>query len=398
MNNPICIYLSPYDILRPRTNQVSDVRFCEGFSQNNCEVHLVTPFVYRNDNIKKEDVNKIYELESEINIRYLATPFKKDISGIWKTIYIAVKSIFKVLRIINNSPSTKEIFILSRSAPLIQAIITTKKLFPWKFKKSKIVFWAHDFKEKPNYFKVYKKSDALLVTNSSIKEDLCKKTGIKPENVFVTLNPITEYQANQNITKKEARIQIGLNDIIETLIVYTGKLAIDYNKELIYILKAVKLNKNVKLLCTGGKPEVINYWKNWCIENNIENILFTGYISDYSKIKYYQYAADILISYYTNQGHDVRYNFPNKLCEYMLTGNIIITPDYPATKDILNSSNCMFAVPENEEELSKTIQYIISNFAEMNVKANKAKLEVRKYTFKERNKLILSFLRNINDK
>jgi glycosyltransferase involved in cell wall biosynthesis len=93
----------------------------------------------------------------------------------------------------------------------------------------------------------------------------------------------------------------------------------------------------------------------WFQTQAIQNINLTGYISDYRLIKDYQKSADLLISYYTRSEHDVRYNFPNKICEYMMTVNPIITPFFEATRDVLNEKNAFEVVPENTEELIKTI-------------------------------------------
>ncbi len=394
-SKPIVIYLSPYDILRPRTNQVSDVRFSEGFSQNGCEVHLITPFVYRSDNISKESVLEIYGLESPIQIHYLATNFKKDISGKFSSYLLAFLTTIKVFSVIKKIPQNKSIYIISRSAYLLQALLSIRKIFVSKFKSSTLIFWAHDFKQKSTFLKVYKECDFLLATNSSIIDDLCK-LGVKPiEKTHVTLNPITKAQSEFNISKEDARKKVGLDKINEPLLVYTGKVAIDYYEELEYILKAVAKNPHIKFICTGGKPEAIRYWQNWCAQRKINNVIFTGYINDYSKIKYYQYSADILISYYTKQGHDVNYNLPNKICEYMLSGNIILSPNYPATRNLLTENNCCFTIPENEVGLSKSINFILENKELMSTKAAKAKLLVSEITFKKRGKLILDFLQKI---
>ncbi len=391
-STPIVIYLSPYDILRPRTNQVSDVRFSEGFSQNGCEVHFITPFVYRSDNITKEKVQEVYGLESPIQIHYLATYFKKDISGKFSSYLLAFLTTLKVFRILKRLPHNRSIYLISRSAYLLQALLSIRKIFSSKFKSSSLIFWAHDFKHKSAFLKVYKECDYLLATNSSIIDDLCKLNVKSIEKTHVTLNPITKAQSEFNISKEDARKIVGIDKINEPLLVYTGKVAIDYNEELEYILKAVAINPQIKFLCTGGKPEAIYYWKNWCNERNINNVIFTGYINDYSKIKYYQYSADILISYYTKQGHDVKYNLPNKICEYMLSGNIILTPNYPATRDLLTDNNCCFTIPENEVELSNSINFILENKEFMCAKAANAKHLVSEITFNKRGKLILDFL------
>ena len=178
----------------------------------------------------------------------------------------------------------------------------------------------------------------------------------------------------------------------EKLIVYTGKLAKEYNQELEYILNAAKRLPDMQFVFTGGKPLAVEYWKERCKELQITNTTFTGYIHNYQEIKYYQFAADVLVSYYTKQGHDVNYNFPNKICEYMLTGNPIITPNYPATQDILNEHNCYFVMPENEDELAKKIKMAIEDVEKSTNIAKQARLDVKKNTFKIRVSNIIDFL------
>jgi glycosyltransferase involved in cell wall biosynthesis len=134
---------------------------------------------------------------------------------------------------------------------------------------------------------------------------------------------------------------------------------------------------------TGGKPEAVAYWIDYCRGKGIDNTIFTGYIHDYRRIRYYQYAADVLVSFYTHQAHDVRYNLPNKICEYMLTGNPIVSPDYPATRDLLHKDNCIFTRPEDSTDLAKHIREAIENRTESTEKAERAAREVREITFRK---------------
>jgi glycosyltransferase involved in cell wall biosynthesis len=391
-SKPLLLYLSPYDILRPRTNQVSDVRFSEGFAQNGCEVHLVVPFVYRKDNLKKEDINITYGLENPITIHFLATSFKKDITGIWRMLIIAFLSTIKSIQLIRSRDNNSIVYIISRSAVLLQPLLLIRFILPSIFKNIKIIFWAHDFKKGNIYLRTYQKCDAILATNSSIANDLCEYSSISISKTFITYNPVTEAQVRETVSKVNSRKKINLEHLSCPLVVYTGKVAIDYNKELEHFLEAASLLPDFQFLCTGGKPEAIQHWKSWCTKKNIKNVIFSGYISDYSLIKDYQSAADVLVSYYTSQGHDVRYNLPNKLGEYMLSGNIIITPDYPATKDLLNNSNCVFVDAEDSKKLAERIQYSINNPELINIKTKQAREDIEKITFKKKTGEILRFL------
>lgn len=383
MSNPYIIYLSPYDILRPRTNQLSDVRFTEGFAQNNCHTHLIVPYVERADNISRMDVFETYGLKSHLHIHYLPTRFKEDVHGLWQLAQVAIYGIKKTFAILAQRSHQNKTYLISRSTHLLRPYFTLRKLFPSRFKNVVLIHWAHDFHTGKNHQLIYRHADYILATNSSILSSILNSIDLKSKEGGITLNPITEAQSLEVYSKEEARKEVQLSTINTPLVVYTGKIGKNYDKELKYILGAAKLLPGFTFLFTGGKPETIAYWKDYCSNLDIQNVLFTGYLSDYRKIKYYQYAADILISYYTHQGHDVRYNFPNKICEYMLTGNPIVSPDYPATRDILNENNCTFTLPENSEALASTLKNMIDSPFASQKKAIQAAKDVREITFKK---------------
>jgi glycosyltransferase involved in cell wall biosynthesis len=395
MDNPVIIYLSPFDLLRPRTNQVSDVRFCEGFAQNNCEVHLVVPFAYREDNIPKESVPQNYGLTTNFQIHYLPTNFKGDVSGLRKLMLTAWYGQTAIRNILESIPASKKVIIISRNGVLLLPYLTIKKTGNKRWNKIKVIHWLHDLKLKAKDKFIYRNCDGLLATNKSILNDLVQACDLKDKKFTYTLNPVTQAQVDDPLAKSEARQKTGLEHLKEPLIVYTGKLGLNYNKELFHILDAAKALPDCKFLITGGKSDAVSYWKKICAEKQISNVLFTGYIPDYTQIKNYQFAADILISYYTTQGHDPRYNLPNKICEYMLTGNAIVTPDYPATKDLLNAKNTFFALPENSASLIENISYILQNPGEAEKKGKQAKEDVKEFTFRKTGKRLIEFFNTL---
>jgi glycosyltransferase involved in cell wall biosynthesis len=394
MEQAVIIYLSPFDILRPRTNQVSDVRFTEGFAQNNCDVHLIVPFAKRDDNIKKEEVDAFYGLNTAFNIHYLPTEFKDEVSGIRKLMITAWYGQMAVRKIIKSIPKEKKVFIISRNPILLLPYITLKKSKLGRWKSVKVIPWLHDLKLKAKDRLIYRHADALLATNLSILHDLQKVVKKKLKFTY-TLNPITQAQADEFIDKNQARKEVRLENISTPLITYTGKIGFNYNKELIHILEAAKELPEYTFLFTGGKPEAVKHWEQKCLTMNLSNIIFTGYLPDYTKIKNYQYGADVLVSYYTRQGHDPRYNLPNKLCEYMLTGNAIVSPNYPATEELLNESNCFFANPEDSNALAATIKEAVQNKEEAIKRGRNARKDVIEITFKKTAFRLLTFLNSI---
>jgi glycosyltransferase involved in cell wall biosynthesis len=212
--------------------------------------------------------------------------------------------------------------------------------------------------DQPRQVKLYQQIDQLLCTNSAIKEDLAEIDGIEAEEICVTLNPVTAAQAREEVTKKEARAMLKLDQDLP-LVVYTGKLFIGH-QEADYIVEAAKLLPQYHFLLTGGKPEVVKHFQDYCQAHDMRNMTFTGYAYDYSQIRYYQQAADVLVSYYTPNEHLVRYNFPLKIMEYMLSGNPIVTPDFASTRDVLNSETAVFCQCENTESLVLAIEKAFS--------------------------------------
>jgi glycosyltransferase involved in cell wall biosynthesis len=231
-------------------------------------------------------------------------------------------------------------------------------------------------------------------TNSSLTNDLIKETGKPKEKTCVTLNPISSAQLRDRPEKEFSRKEVGLNGIYP-LVVYTGKIGTKYNKEIIHILEAAELLPDYHFLFTGGKQDAISILEKWCNDRNVKNVMFTGYIPDYTKIRYYQSAADILVSYYTSQGHDVRYNFPNKICEYMLTGNVAVTPDFPANRDVANKHNVLFTEPENSAALAATIRKAAEDPGLSKRLAQQALKDMQEITFTVRCKIIVDFLKKL---
>lgn len=372
------IYLSPYDILRPRTNQISDIRFCESFMENGCDIDLIVPYTYREDNLDKDMILKYYEVKYKFPISYIKT--NKHGDNISKIDYILLAFFMstKVLNILKRRNSNK-IVIISRSEKLLIPLMIMNKIST--LKNLIIVPWLHDFRVRLSNEWVYKRANYIIATNTKILQDLNRFYGFPLDKTAITLNPISENKLENRIGKKSAREKIEYYSS-RPLVVYTGKLFIG-QKEIEYILTAATSLENVNFIFTGGKPDVIDFYMKYTLSKKIKNCYFTGYIHDYRKIRYYQSAADLLISYYTNDIHDVQYNLPNKFCEYMLTGNPIITPDFPATRDILNSENAFFVKPENSEDLSKMIEKVLADVEKAKEIGKKGFMTVKQNTYKK---------------
>ncbi|HBF21985.1 MAG: hypothetical protein CMI36_09935 [Owenweeksia sp.] len=371
-------YFAPFDILRSRTNQISDVRFCEGFRQNGFEVKMITPYVYRKDNLDKKRVLDYYGIEDGFSVRYLPTFFLKDISGVFNmALVVALSFLYFLPVLLRHTFKRQEVLVISRSALILYPQLWLKKILKSRIKT---VVWVHEVKKHKTYSYVYRHADFILGTNSAITGDIEKLYGVEAGKTGITLNPVSERQLKEELSREEARRKIGISQ--QPLVVYTGKLFIG-QLEARYLLEAARQLPSYTFLFTGGKPEVVEYYKSWCYDNEVGNVLFTGYLHDYRELKNYQYAADILVSYYTEKEHDLRYNLPQKIVEYMLTKNPIVTPEFEATRDVLNAENAIFVEPENIASLVSGIRKAWEDREHAQQLAQRAYSDSRHYSFKQ---------------
>ena len=216
-------YFSIYDILRARTNQIADIRLCEGFSQNGCEVELVVPYLYRKDNIDEKDVLECYGVGTPFAIRIMRTPFWEGMPALATIPVLFLYTLFATLLIlVKNRHHLSDVVIISRSIDLLIPGILLKKLLRLR-EGPLIVTWAHEVIFKKRYLWAYRNSDAVVGTNSAITEDLARKVGIDESRLEISLNPISEHHLRKVVGREEARERLSLR-VERPLIVDSGQL------------------------------------------------------------------------------------------------------------------------------------------------------------------------------
>ena len=386
-------YFSIFDVFRARTNQIADIRLCEGFAQAGCNVEMITPYVYRPDNMRRDEIFDFYGVETPFRLTILRTPFVDHMRAIVVLPVMLAFVLLATLRIlVVNRGELADTVVISRTPDLLLPVLVLKRLFRMR-RGPLVVTWAHELIFRRRYEWVYRNSDAVVGTNSAITEDLVSKLGIAKERTAISLNPISESQLRGRVSRDAARAALGLN-VERPLVVYTGKVGVGI-REIAYILEAAAMLPDYQFLFTGGKPEAVRHYKEQCERRGIRNVTFVGFLHDYSQVRNYQAASDVLVSYYTTEDHMTRYNLPNKICEYMLSGSPIVSCDFPATRDVLNANNAIFVAPESADELVRGIRLAVENGELARAVAERAYQDVRQMTFRRRAESLVSFFRTL---
>ena len=366
------LYISQFDALRPRTNQLSDLRMCDGLLENKVDLTLITPKVNSEFNLPLPEILKNAGVNEKMKVDLLACFANnelKKVNFILFLLSLALRLTWKCLF------AKEDFYVISRSFGVVYLANTLKKLF-W-LNKMKTVIWSHDFKANKIYSAVFEQSDFVFATNSAILESVKNLTGRNFTTNQITLNPITKAQLANWPSKAHARQKLGL-DSDQLYVVYTGKFYIG-QQEVGYFLEAANAFPNAKFIITGGRPKVIKHYQSEY--EHLSNLILTGFLDDYQELAYYQSAADILVSYYTIQDHQVDYNLPQKIIEYMVSGGAIITPEFKSTQDILNEANAYFVKPESQVDLNKGLEKLLEDKELRESLGSEAQKDAKDYTF-----------------
>ncbi len=385
---PFRIYLlSPYCLLRPTTNRIYDMRLCDGFAGHGNRVTAIYPFTYMKENISKASIPAAYGLRNTVHCRMLLTPLMENSGKVWRFLILMFGYWISSTRLlIEGVLLRRRLLIVSRDAKSLLPSIIYRKFFSAIF-PAKVIYIASEVKSNRIYRWVVKNADGVMAGVTTTREAIRKIVPLPEDRFMLSLAPVPEPIVN--CTKAEARAKIKYSDV-KPLVVYTGKLGVDVH-ELNYIFESAKRLPDCNFLFTGGRPAAVASVKKICQDLGLKNVQFTGFFNDSTYVRYYQLAADVLVSYYTSKDHMIEFNYPQKVNEYMTTGNVVVTPDFPATRDVLNDQNVLFVLPDNPADLARGIQLALSDRALAERLAQQAMVDMKELTFEKRTREFLSF-------
>lgn len=382
------------DVLRAKNHPNIAIQFAEAFASLKIDTELVVPYIFRQDNIKRKDIFSSYGLEYKFKITFLKTLLFRNspirLRYFLLLLFHAFRASKLLIKHILHLEREKRIVIATYNDILIPYILISKIFF---LRNLKSLVWEHEFHRRKRDHWIYKNCSGIIATNSAIKKDLNREFGIPLYKIILSFNPVSERRLNFKYDKSEIRRKLNQN-INAKVVVYTGKVGIGI-KEVEYIIEAASLLPDFVFILTGGTPKVIKYYKQILNEKAMKNVVLTGFLPQYNDIKYYQCAADVLVSYYSKYDINVKYNLPAKICEYMSTKNPIVSCDFPALRDLLHMDNALLVEAEDPKALAVGIKKLIEDKKLSYYLANNAFNKVREITFENIARKIIDFVNTL---
>ncbi|MFM9052858.1 MAG: glycosyltransferase, partial [Bacteroidota bacterium] len=342
---------------------------------------------YMRDNIHRSSIPHAYGMRNTVKRRMLLTPLTENSPKLWRFLILLLEFTWAVISVaLTGILTRRRTLIVSRDAKALLPAIIVRKLLAWIF-SAKVIYIASEVKDAPIFKWVVKNSDGVMAGVTTTRKRIQELVKLPDSRFMLSLAPVPEPVVQ--CSKEEARKTIGYSEK-QPLVVYTGKLGMDVH-ELMYIFEAAALLPDYKFLFTGGRASAVAAVRKHCADAGIENVMFTGFMNDSTQVRYYQLAADVLVSYYTAKDHLVEFNYPQKVNEYLTTGNPVVTPDFPATRDVLNDTNVIFVRPDDPMDLARGIRLaVVDDRLAANI-TRQAKEDMKELTFEKRTAEFLRF-------
>jgi len=226
---------------------------------------------------------------------------------------------------------------------------------------------------------VFRHVDGITVSSARLKEVLVAHLKLEEKKVMFTPFVAAEPEIFQaDFDTKELRQKLGIS-LSDPIILCLGEVS-PYKNQL-SIIKAmpdiVKNHPTIKLLLVGTVLKSYRIQMEKVIqEHNLqENIIFTGFVKDYSTLSKYYNLADIYVLLSRSEG-----NMPKTTIEAMSCGKPIIVSNIPQNKEgAIYGDEMIFVDPYDIKVISGTVNRLLDNSRLRNQLGKNARRTIAEY-------------------
>lgn len=202
----------------------------------------------------------------------------------------------------------------------------------------------------------------IAVITRALLKVVEEQTGhsLPPDEVVIAPNGVDFERFGNQSSPDMARRALGLEDM--NTAVFSGHL---YPGRGIGLLaELARRRKDIQFLWVGGRADDIDHWRSYLQQQNIQNVILTGFIANASLPEYLA-AGDVLLMPYervitgSSGGDTAGICSPMKMFEYMASGRAILTSDLPVIREVLNEERAFFAPPGDTDAWERALVRLI---------------------------------------
>ncbi len=348
---------------------IQTMKTCEALSRLGLDIELWVP---RRFNKIKSDPFEYYGIKNKFPIKKIPTVDLVRFGRFGFLLHSFIFSFFCLLKL----KKIKGVQVYSRDENVLCLISKTDRAIFWESHRGNINFSAKI---------VARVAKKIIVITSGLKA-LYEKNGVPEDKIVVIPDAVDVNFFDVNITKNDARKTLGINTE-KKIIAYIGLL--DLWKGYQTFLEASKIVSSDSLFVViGGEENKIKELK-----VKYPQVLFLGFLP-YNDLPVNQKIADVLVIPNSAKYEIGRlYTSPLKLFAHMASGVPILASDVPSIKEILDESTANFFIPDDSKSLAHCVDLTLNNYENALIKAGKAKLDVREYSWEKRAEKILKTIK-----
>jgi glycosyltransferase involved in cell wall biosynthesis len=259
-----------------------------------------------------------------------------------------------------------------------------------KFFRIKFIYELHTFNNDFYHRFILSKQDKIICISDNLRNILCNSINYDIDKTIIARHSIDISDYTDFDKKITVRNSLNL-PVNKNIITYTGKIYKGY-KEIVYILESAKLLTDCFFILVGGTDEAVRVFKDYCNNNKLNNVFFTGFLSHQMTVKY-QLASDILLMYYPNDLSTKDFTSPGKMIEYMASGRGIISVNFKVLTEVLkNEVNSLLIESDNPVLLTEAVKRLLNDtelYDKISINARNSSLN---YTWDNRAEIITNFI------
>lgn len=374
------IYVANTRMPTEMAHGVQIAHMCEAFAENGADMELVVPRRFSISHVGKEDPFKYYGIKKNFKIKKVfcldPTPLNK---------YLGPVSFLTEAFSFAISVST---YLLFKKTDIIYSRDRFSLFFLALFKKN-IILEVHQMHRSLFKFALNRVRKIIVITKG-LKDDLIKR-GVNGGKIFVASDGVDLETFKIKENKEECRKKLSL-PLDKKLIIYIGQLYKWKGAETLALASKYISSDNLVVIAGGIKWYLDNF-VDFLKKEKLDKVLILGH-QDYSLIPCFVKAADCLVLTGTvKYGISEKYTSPMKMFEYMTSRTPIVASDLPSFREVLSEKNAILVKPDNPQAMAEGIEKAIKSKEFCAKISEQAYQDVQKYTWNNRAKSILDFIK-----
>jgi glycosyltransferase involved in cell wall biosynthesis len=247
-----------------------------------------------------------------------------------------------------------------------------------------VVFEAHEVPPTRGRARALRGVDAVVAITRAAADDLAGELGFPRDRVLVAPDGVPDAWLDTPIDRAAARARLGLA-LDRPLAVYTGR----FHAGTAPLLRGVAgaLAGRLDVVAVGMAAAEARAQVGGVAHLAIHDPVGADAVRDY------QAAADVLLMPHAGDVRWARYTSPLKLFEYMAAGRPIVASHLPVLDEVVAHGDTAWLVPVGDAgAIARGVEHVLADAGLGARMVERARAEVRRYTWGARARAILAFV------